>query len=54
MKQSKSAHISELDNNKDMNAGFTNSENSVNNKSVSNKIESIDQNPQFKFIDNEG
>jgi len=37
-----------------MNAGFD-SDNSPNNKStVSIKLERIDQNPQFKFIDNEG
>lgn len=53
MKQSRSAQISELDSKKDMNAGFD-SDNSANNKSVSIKIESIDQNPHFKFIDNEG
>lgn len=50
----KSANISDIDNDKDMNAGFD-SDNSPNNKStVSIKLERIDQNPQFKFIDNEG
>lgn len=48
MKQSKSANIDD----KDMDAGFDSSNSQ--NKSLSIKFDRIDQNAQYKFIDNEG
>jgi hypothetical protein len=46
---SKSANIDEIENNKDMDAGFDSSNSQ--NKSLSIKFEGIDQNAQYKFIE---
>ena len=51
LRLSKSANIDDIENNKDMDAA-SDSSNSQN-KSLSVKFEEIDQNAQYKFIDNE-
>lgn len=51
LKQSKSANIEDIENNKDMDAGSDSSDSQ--NKSLSIKFEGIDHDAQYKFIENE-